>query len=235
MSRHEGALSGRSIKKVLFSVLIVGVTAATAGSGVAASFNAQTTNAGNTFATGTLTLSDTANGTVCLSTSGVANVNSNCNAVVDGSLLHVPGDAVTASFVIENTGTLTTPNLSIFTSACVDADTSTTSAYHGAGSPCSTLNFYLQEWTGGLPGAGGAASACWLGGGTAATCDATFTLAQPLTALTAHSSLATKLPLIGAFTSGKRYFTMGFQLPVSAGNALQGRAASVDFTWHLDQ
>jgi hypothetical protein len=227
--------SGRLIKKVLFSMLVVGATAATTGAGVAASFNAQTTNAGNTFATGTLALSETANGTVCLSASGVANVNSNCNAVVDGSVLHAPGDVVTASFVIANTGTLATPNLSIFTSTCADADTTTTSAYHGAGSPCATLNFYLQEWTGGLPGAGGTASACWLGAGTGTTCDPTFATAQPLTALTAHNSLATKLPLAGPFTAGKRYFTMGFQLPATAGNALQGRAAGVDLTWHLDQ
>ena len=39
----------------------------------------------------------------------------------------------------------------------------------------------------------------------------------------------------GLASGASGYFTVSVQMASSAGNSLQGRSASTDFTWHLDQ
>jgi len=36
-------------------------------------------------------------------------------------------------------------------------------------------------------------------------------------------------------SAASAYFTIGVQMPSTAGNSYQGRSASVDLTWHIDQ
>jgi predicted ribosomally synthesized peptide with SipW-like signal peptide len=70
-------MSRKRIKQYLMLLLAVGVIAVVAnGSGTFASFNAETQNNNNTFATGTLLLHNTANGgTTCASESNSGNIN----------------------------------------------------------------------------------------------------------------------------------------------------------------
>src|SRR5436190_289813 len=69
VARGNGSMNLK--QKVLMSVGTLGVAAAVAAGGSFATFSAQTTNSGNTFATGTLVMSNTVNtGTACLSTGG---------------------------------------------------------------------------------------------------------------------------------------------------------------------
>ena len=39
----------------------------------------------------------------------------------------------------------------------------------------------------------------------------------------------------GLASGAAAYFTISVQLPSSAGNTLQGRQATMDWTWHIDQ
>lgn len=70
-------MSRKRIKQYLMLLLAIGVIAVVAsGSGTFASFNAETQNSNNTFATGTLLLHNTANGgTTCASESNSGNLN----------------------------------------------------------------------------------------------------------------------------------------------------------------
>lgn len=228
-----------SLKRTLVSLMIVGASGMAASSGVYAAFNSEVSNPNATVKSKILTMSDTVNtGTACLSTAGTLNVNSNCDAVIDGTALHFPGDTVSANITIQNTGNLSTQKLSLYTGDCVDADV-TSATYKGGGSPCGSVMFYLQEWSADpntTPSGSNTAVACWYGSGTATTCDTTFTSGQTLVNFAhTHNSLGTEMALTRSFSGGKRYFTLGFQLPAAAGNTLQGRQAKVDFTWRLDQ
>ncbi|MGH8979783.1 MAG: hypothetical protein ACRDWE_02005 [Acidimicrobiales bacterium] len=110
-----------SLQKWLIAVLVIGVIAFSGTGGTFASFNAETTNGGNSISSGTLTLSDTvSSGTVCLSSGGsvghpTSNQNPTCTAVLTVTNV-APGSwnmsTQTAQVTIQNTGSL---NASSFT------------------------------------------------------------------------------------------------------------------------
>ena len=79
----------RRLRAVLATVLIVGAVGLVAGAGTFAAFSATSVNAGNTFAAGTVALSDNDAGS---SMYGVAN--------------RVPGDSVTTCIRVTYTGSL---------------------------------------------------------------------------------------------------------------------------------
>src|SRR5439155_8436519 len=82
---HEGAtMSKKRVKQYLMLLTVIGLVSIASGSGTFATFSAETTNAGNTFSTGTIVLSNTVNaGVACLSSAGGVDVNINaaCAAV----------------------------------------------------------------------------------------------------------------------------------------------------------
>jgi hypothetical protein len=99
----------KQFKTILILMIVIGAVALFAGSGTFASFSAETTNAGSSVASGTLTMSDTVDtGTACLSANAVPqlNVNPACGAVL--SLTNVaPGVfGGTAQVTIQDTGSL---------------------------------------------------------------------------------------------------------------------------------
>lgn len=105
----------KSLKRWLLVVLVLGLAAFSGTGGTFASFNAITTNSGNSISTGTLTLSDTVtSGTVCLSSGGTVgsaatNDNSSCTSVLTVTNL-APGawnmSTQIASVTVEDTGSL---------------------------------------------------------------------------------------------------------------------------------
>ena len=95
-------------KKVLMTIGTLGVAAAVASGGAFATFNAQTTNPGNTFATGTLVMSNKVDsGTVCFSTGGgtITTNASDCDTAF-GLSAQKPGDFATANITIKNEGSI---------------------------------------------------------------------------------------------------------------------------------
>ncbi len=106
-SRRSGNL--KTTKRVLTLMLLAGIAVYVGGGGVFGSFNAETTNAGSSAASGTLTMSDAVNsGTACASVDGTSNVNSGCDAVLTLTNL-APGvfpSTGTATVTVANTGSI---------------------------------------------------------------------------------------------------------------------------------
>jgi hypothetical protein len=97
-------------RRLLYGLLAVGLIGLGAGGGTFASFNAATTNPGNTFVTGSLTLTNSANaGTACFSFGGSSNTSNQngCSAIVTSGASEYPGAPIaTGAVTISNGGTL---------------------------------------------------------------------------------------------------------------------------------
>ena len=238
-------MSRTKTKRYLVLLAAVGlVAAALGGTGTFASFNAETTNAGNTFSTGTLLLSNKvpdASAVACLSASGTDNIKS-CTFVVSGSHLFPGATPTTGTLVLQNVGTLDASDLMLSTAGCTPTVVTPTS--FNTGNLCDSVFMYVQEQDN-VPGS---PTWCWFGvGAGTSTCDPAFTgateLADGITAfngtfgtpvnISAHSPLAGPLP-----ASGTRYFKIGLFLKdqgtAAANNHFQGLSASFPLTWHID-
>jgi predicted ribosomally synthesized peptide with SipW-like signal peptide len=219
-------MNRKRVKQYLLLLLAIGVIAVVAtGSGTFASFSAETTNSGNTFATGTLVLKNSVGSTVCLSTGGgTTDTNTNstgCAKVIDVGA-KVPGYSTTGTVDIKNDGSLNSSKLTFTPSSCTPGNAAG-ETYHGTGDPCTVLDVYVQE----VDGSSNNVS-CLYGGGTATAC--AFDDAKTLSGL---SSAGANLGAINA--GATRHFVVGLKLQSSAGNTFQGRAASFDLTWTADQ
>lgn len=228
-------------KKILLSLGAVAVVGAVVGGGTYATFNAQTANPGNVWANGTLILSNKVGaGTTCLSTGAGTgtdtNVNANCDALFTGATLRKPNDSATVNVNVKNEGTLNAAALKLHSSACTAGDTAG-ETYKGSGDPCDKVQLYVQKWT----DATRTVAAGCLYGSTAAltpnTCDfaATGAEAKTLGAFATANGSTTPLDLGALNTGTTGYYTIGVKLPQTTGNAYQGRRASTDFTWTLEQ
>ena len=220
-------------QKVLMTLGTVGVAAAVAGGGSFASFNAQTTNP-NTFATGTLVMSNKVNtATACLSTAAGVGITTNvatCDALFNLTVKK-PGDSGTADLTIKNEGSVAASLLNTFTSGCTGADASG-QTYHGTGDPCAAVQIYVQQWD---SAAHTTPTACLYGGAAVTnTCDfsgASKTIADFATNYTSSSA---GLTVTGGLAAGSSdFFTIGVKLPTSADNTYQGRQATVGLSWYM--
>jgi predicted ribosomally synthesized peptide with SipW-like signal peptide len=230
--------TSKTYLKVLIAVGVLAVIGG--GAGTFATFNATTTNAGNTFATGSLVLSNTVSATTCLSTGG-GNTDTNSNSVGCAKFFNTstskPGDIAGGNLTLTNSGTLPASVLTLTKSACSTVDNPSES-FHGTGDLCAALNFYVQEWTSSAMTTG---FKCWYGGGTATTCDPTFaTSPASLAGFGASPVDISAGPGATAFTATSgaaptRWFTVAVQLPTSANNSYQGRQGQVDLSWQESQ
>jgi hypothetical protein len=239
-------MSRKRIKQYLMLLTAVGVIAVAAnGAGTFASFSAETTNAGNSFATGTLILKNTdASANICYSNEGAANARG-CSAVVTGTDLR-PGTPVSNTLTIKNEGTLASKNLLLYlpdtqtvvdgahgdTVNCVNTTTGTfpgSDALAHTGDVCGNIKISVET------DSSGTATACPLGVEKSVSdhaCDPTqgFSLSDYFGAGAAKD--------FGALTAGaSQDFTVYLYLPDTAGidNTFQGRTATFDLTWHIDQ
>jgi predicted ribosomally synthesized peptide with SipW-like signal peptide len=228
-------------KKILLSLGAVAMVGAVVGGGTYATFNAQTANPGNVWANGTLVLSNkVAAGTTCLSTGAGTgtdtNVNNNCDALFTGATLRKPNDSATVAVNVKNEGSLDASALKLYSSACTPGDTAG-ETYKGTGDPCDKVQLYVQRWT---DAARTVPAACVYGSTqlvTPNTCDfaATGAEGKTLGAFATANNSTTPLSLGALNTGVTGYYTVGVKLPQSTSNAYQGRRASVDFTWTLEQ
>jgi hypothetical protein len=224
-------------KKVLLSMGVVAGIGALAGAGTFATFTAQTTNPTNTFANGTLVLSNTVDsGLACLSTGG-GNTDTNANGACDTAYaltVQAPGDSSTADITLENVGSLPASALKAFSGSCTDADAAGEN-YHGTGSPCGKIQIYVQQYSDNFT----TESACLYGGATGAVCDFSD-VTKTLTAfVTAHPNVGSGLSA-GALdeaggTAPTTWIRVGVMLPSDANNTFQGRSASLGLNWHITQ
>ena len=215
------------------AVAIAGLAAL--GSSSFASYSAQTTNPNNKFATGALVLTNTKQGgSACLSTAGGTtdtNVNNSCDQLLNLSVKK-PGDSATVNLTVQNSGSLPATMFKVFSSACADSNAAA-ETYHGTGSLCSKVQLYIQQ----TDSAFTAKTACIYGGAAVTnTCDFSDT-AKTLTAFsTTYTNSTTGLSIgSGLAANTPNYFTIGMMLPSSADNTMQGRAASIDLSWFIQQ
>jgi predicted ribosomally synthesized peptide with SipW-like signal peptide len=220
-------MSKTKTKRYLMLLAAIGLIAAgLGGTGTFASFTAETTNPGNTFATGTLLLSNTVGaGSACHSETNASNA-ATCDAV-----FNVPnsGTSNTESntVTVENTGTLTSGALTLAGSTCVPSTVTDLTPLTQTGNPCTALKISIEE----DDAVGGAAISCVVGVAVVNACDptaSTTSLASWLTgtqttALSLQNSLAPTTP---------HYYKISLYLG-DVGNPYQGRAATFDLTWHL--
>jgi hypothetical protein len=232
------------VRKLLYSLLIIGGLTSTVSAGTYASLSATTANSA-TFQTGSLVLDRKVGATSCFSVGGDTNTDVNANAscgVVINQDRVVIGESFTADLTLTNAGTL--PGTLTFgaVTACTSSANPGVNWTLGTGDMCQNTAFVLQEWTAGF---GSALATCAYPASNLAPC--AFTSPATLTANASPSAPATVLatpglPLasspqaLGSLAAGQsRYFRMVFQLPGGADNQLQGRRAQFQLSWQLAQ
>jgi|SRR5439155_2816091 len=222
--------------KLLLSVGAVGTAAALVGSGTLATFSAQVTNPSNTFADGTLVLSDkVGSGTTCYSTGAGTSTDANVNTACDAAFnltVKKPGDSTTGNLTLKDEGSLAATALKTFATTCTDSDASG-ETYHGTGSLCSKVQLYIQQYS---DAQYTTPSVCLYGAATVpGTCDFSDTAKTLGAFATAYPSSTSALGL-GAVSAGSSvYLKVGVKLPSTADNTVQGRKAAIDVSWMLEQ
>lgn len=223
-------------RKWLLTIAVAIAGLAAMGSGSFASYSAQTTNPNNKFSTGALVLTNTKQGgSACLSTAGGAtdtNVNNSCDQLLNLTVKK-PGDSSTANLTVQNSGSLAATIFKIFSSACADSNAAA-ETFHGTGSLCSKVQLYIQQWSN---SGFSTVSGCLYGGATVTnTCDFSDTTKTLSTFSSTYNTSANGLSIGSGLTAGtSNYFTIGLMLPSTADNTMQGRAASVDLSWFIQQ
>lgn len=234
--RHVRQRAGRTsptwaLKKTLVSMIVLGSMSYLTVGGVFAIFNGTTSNLGSTAASGTLALSDSVNsGAACFSygTGSAGNANPSCSAFFSNGTLRYPGQTVTTTIAIKNTGSLNTQDLILYAPTCAST-TSPSAAYVGGTALCgssSGLQMYVQETT----SAGGAALKCLYPTG-ATTCPAAgssfYNFVHNAFSVSSYLDLGA-----GPAAGATRYFTIALILPATAASAMQGEEADFSLTWH---
>ncbi len=266
-------MSSRTVKKLLLSLIVVGVLGSFTARGTYAVLNGENQDPNSQLASGTIVLNDSVYGGAqqpCTSqSSGSSNSNTACDTLfTSGSLYPVasvtpttpPPAAGTANYyayadvTITNAGTLPA-TLSIYMPSCTPSATTGSPAsyswtkidpccpnnggtYPGA-YPCidglqGSLDFFIQEYTGGLgapSGSGTATSACLWPVNAGAAC--TF-FDDSLGDFNSQHHDNTHYFSLGAIAAGaSRYFRIAVAEPPDATNGLQGQKATFTLHWHL--
>jgi hypothetical protein len=237
-------MSKKRIKQYLMLLTVIGLVSVASGSGTFASFQADVTNPGNTFASGTLFLHNTNGATTCTSESGTLNVNPGTGVGGDTCAVlfnaqDLTGGAQTADLALNNAGTVDASDIQFDVAGCTWSDNSGvtgTSTTFGSAPTCGDMYITVQETDSSytVP-----ANDTYCAYGPAASqpdCDA-----PDNTATFANTTSLTALQTTGAvdadLTAGStRYYV----ITVSPGgvtndNTLQNRQVSFDLNWHLDQ
>jgi len=242
-------MSKKRVKQYLMLLTVIGLVAIAAGSGTFASFSAQTTNPGNTFAAGTLFLHDTPNGgTTCTSESATTGPNFNVNPG-DGTngnpcaalfTANLANGATTATLALNNAGTIASSDLQLSVPSCSWSDnfgvTGTHTTFITVPVNCNGVYFTVQE-TDNTYATPATDVYCALGPATTQPhCDVpnntrtlggTSSFTNLLTTAGANATLAagaTKYYVIKVDPSG-----------VGTGNALQNLKLTFSMSFHIDQ
>jgi len=219
--RHSVVLAG------LLGTTVLAVTAGLSLGG----FSAGITNPNNNFSSGTVVLKEAAGATSCFSTGAgttvTASNTANCTTIDDfgGAINQGPGSPVNTQVLnLSNVGTINGATFTVAPSACTAAGAANTSPYTGTDTAgfCGKVNVTIQNDTTGTP-------SCVYPAGAGA-CPA-LASTKTLATLGASPTLA-----LGALAAGSTdTFTVKTQIDASATNIDQGLAASVPFTWTLNQ
>lgn len=230
----------RTTKKLLLSVIAIGMLASITVRGTYAVLTSESSNRASGIASGTLTFSNTVgSGTACLSQNGTSNVNAACDVLLAATPLWYPvsspptaGQASVTNLTIKDTGSLPASKLSIYMPSCSGGTTTGAPVNPSPINPCSTpqgLDFYVQETDSTFT----TPTTCWYPVFAAGACSVTDGTLGSFVATYAAATTALSLGS-GPAAMGTRYFQIGIAEPVAAGNGLQGQTATLALTWHMD-
>jgi predicted ribosomally synthesized peptide with SipW-like signal peptide len=242
-------MSKKRVKQYLMLLTAIGVVAIASGSGTFASFSAQTTNPGNTFAAGTLYLHDTPNGgTTCTSESATTGPNFNVNPG-DGTngnscaalfTANLANGATTATIALNNAGSIATSDLQLSVPSCAwgnnSAVTGTTNTFITLPVNCNGVYFTVQE-TNNTYTVPGSDVYCALGPATTQPdCD-TPDNTRTLGGTSSFTNLKTTLGANATLAAGAtRYYVIKVDpSSVGTGNALQNLKLTFSMSFHIDQ
>ena len=234
-------MSKMRFKQYLMLLTVIGLVAVAAGgSGTFASFSAQVSNPGNTFAAGTLFLHNTSGVTTCKSETGTLNTIPGTGAggtdtcAVLFNAVDLQGGNATAHLALNNAGNLNATDLKWDISGCTWGDNHLVTGspvLFGSAPACSAMWVTIQEtqsnYTTNVACAAGTT-------GTPPACDApdgTYSLASstPTNLLTTGGGTA-------AFAGGStRYYVITIHPNVTNDNTLQNRTVSFAMDWLLEQ
>jgi predicted ribosomally synthesized peptide with SipW-like signal peptide len=228
----------KKTKRYLMLLVAVGLIAVAAGgSGTFATFNAEVTNTGNTFASGTLFLHDTPNGgTVCKSEDDLTNnTNSSCTWLFNADLSAGPQ---TATLALNNPGTISGTGLTFKVAGCTVGDNSAvtgTPVVFGSAPTCGDMYLTIQETDSSYAVPGTDVFCAYGPSTTPSDCDApdntrTLATATGLTALKTTGNVDADLA-----SGATRYYVITITPTVASNNTLQNRKVSFGLTWHLEQ
>lgn len=240
-------MSTRTIKKLLLSLIAIGILGLFTTGGVYAVFVTESGNPSSIVGSATFTMNNTvAGGTACASSAAAGNSNTGCDKIVTSASIadaHLPGALKTVAVDIQNAGTTQAYDLWVSMpgasagAGCSSADNAF-ATIHGGGNACGATTgdlFYIQENDGlGSPircwypaGAG----ACAIGGGG--------TLNDFSMNYYFNGTSGGKLDLgtdgsarHGLAAGSTRHFVIGLQ--ENTDNSMQGETATFSLLWHLD-
>lgn len=228
-------MSASLLKKILLSLMGLGIAGSLFGMGTYASFNASTSNNSNTFQTGTIVIKQTSAGLTpnpCYSTNDKSATGSpGTSTIACGAFFTVtnlkPGDTNTASTItIRNDGTL--PATMTLALTCTPGNASTTN--NGSGDLCAQFEMYVQA------NDGATNRQCVYGNGdTGANCSFGNTAKTPANFGTAKSLNNQAGTSVTWQPGDELTFVFGVKLDSSTGNTFQGRQAAINLTWTASQ
>ena len=242
------------LRKILFAVAAFGGAVTAVGAGTFATFSASTSNAG-TFATGNLVLTnDSPQQTGCLSTTdGGIDANLSACTAMTTLALQKPGDSANWDITVSNASTIDAATLKLFaTGACTKANAAGES-FNGTATAqvlCTAIDFSVTEYNHPTNRTAGDAVGCVYGVDTTPAdnvCDADNHTANlwdfGTNKLVGNAiTIAGGLPKQASGTCSAdsqspatscRFFRVSVKMDLSAGNTMQGLAASTGFTWSI--
>lgn len=234
------------LKRVLLSLLVVGLLGTVTGKRVYAVFVSESVNTGNSLASATFTFDTTIAGQTACSSQGKATANNNRNAcagaqglLFSSATLRYPGDASSIGVTVKNTGSIDAQDLEVSMPTCTKSVTTGASTFlvgdEGTGDPCAAggLELYIQEAD---SGGTNLTNGCLYpdpnysppGGGSSTDCSLTW---APDSLNDFLNKSCWDLGRVPALAS--RYFKVGVQFAADAPNTLQGTTASFTLAWKL--
>jgi hypothetical protein len=252
-------MSVKTIKKLLLSLIVVGILGSFTVGGTYALLSGESSNPNDSIASGTLVMDNTVGaGTACHSQGGALNINTTCDTLFTSGLLYpIPNAAqpplpanttyAFANVTIKNAGTLPA-TFSIYMPSCTFAVNASAPTFTGwtainpccpgttsgalPGGPCTSgsLDFFVQEYT----------SSAF-----------TTTMSACVWPVDAANACTLQADSLGSFWAGhhdtthylslgstplaagsSRYFQIALAEPSNAANGLQGQTATFSLHWH---
>jgi len=235
-------MSKKRIKQYLMLLTVIGLVSIASGSGTFASFTAETTNAGNTFATGAITLENNNPSNDCFSSGGAGNANS-CGAIWNVASW-APGAAANSQHLtLSNDGSINATHLTMWAPLVTTTGSETggtlvcnyehyvpggaTNTYAGTGNPCTGMQIQIQEYDSTFTTP---TSSCVFPVSAGTACGSNYAALSTLPA----SGGALDLGALAATNS--RYFILTVTYPASAGSAdneYQAEKTHFDLAWQI--